>query len=159
MAEFSIAIDGIWISVDSPAGEFRCCFPDVPRKERQAFAKRLREHDKRRVELNKWDRLTNVSNDPDEVKRAAKHFEELSDLVGEMNDELNESPWEALKGLDDVSFNGQSVAIGDENFKTLKEQVTSFQIAVQDAWLKTMSGDAARLGNSGKSPKRGRKAR
>lgn len=159
MAEFSIAVDGIWVSIDSPAGEFRCCFPDVPRAERQAFAKRLREHDKRRVELQKWDRLTKVSSEADEVKYAQEQYDDLVDIVEEMGEELNNRPWEALKGLDDCQFNGVTVVVGDDNFNTLKEQVTSFQVAVQDAWLKMMSGDAARLGNSRKSPKRGRKAR
>ena len=159
MAEFSIAVDGIWVSIDSPAGEFKCCFPDVPRTERKKFAKRLREHDKRRVELQKWDRLTTVSLDAEEVKDAQEKYNDLVDIVEKMNEELIDRPWEALKALDECSFNGVVVVVGDDNFNTLKEQVTSFQMSVQDAWLKMMNGDAARLGNSRKSPKRGRKAR
>ena len=157
MAEFSIAIDGIWVTAESSAGEFKCRFPDVPRAERREFAKRLRDHDKQRVELKKWDRLTSVSDDAEEVKYAAQQYMELTDLVSEMDAELNESPWEALNGLDEVTFSGQVVQLGDENFQTLKERVSGFSIAVQDAWLKMMSGEAARLGNSRKSRKSGRR--
>ena len=90
MAEFSIAVDGIWVSIGSPAGEFRCCFPDVPRTERRAFAKRLRDHDKERVRLKKWDTLTGVSTDPEEVKHAEKQYSDLVDTVEQMDNELDE---------------------------------------------------------------------